>query len=85
MYAKFFTAAHTMLGGVTIAVREIRGSTPGPTSGLVSGVHGRELSSVGGLLTFLKEAEQRRYDFCGTIVAIPFVNPVALMQKDWYI
>lgn len=82
MCTSFVTPAYTLMGGVTIPILEIRGGSAGPCIGLVAGVHGNELSSIGGLISFLEEIEKDPYDLAGTIVAIPFANSVALMQQE---
>lgn len=52
-----------------------------PTVGIVSGIHGNEVTSIGGLLGFLQELEQVPAEHLhGKVVAVPFANPVAIAQ-----
>lgn len=78
-------AGDTPCGPVTLKFIEIKGKYAGPTLVLVSGVHGDELSSIGGLYLFLDELAKLYGEdgIRGKILALPFANPLALMQRTW--
>lgn len=79
------TALDTPCGPLTLKFIEIQGELPGPTLVLVSGVHGDEVSSVGGLRVFLDHflTNNSGAPMVGKIIALPFANPIALMQRTW--
>lgn len=70
--------AQTPLGPLSFTLWRKTG-IKGPMLVLVSGIHGDEVSSVGGLLAFLKELEGDAADILsGSIVALPFANSLGL-------
>lgn len=84
----------TITGDVSLTVVTVEGTMPMPAPwdygqtaapnrkqvlGLVSGIHGNEVTSVGGLISFLQELDRvPPENIRGKIVAVPFANPVAL-------
>ncbi len=73
----------TILGNVNLTFVEIIGAGPGPTLGLISGIHGNEISSVGGLLSFLESMREiSPSNLCGRILALPFANPFGLARRE---
>jgi hypothetical protein len=65
----------TFLGNLTLEFFEISGNNKGVTLGLISGIHGDELSSIGGHLMFLNEIKCYPPDrFCGRIFSLTFAN-----------
>lgn len=65
----------TTLGNAELVFFKAEGDKPGPTLFLVSGIHGNETSSVGGLVSFLKSlAGVNQGDVAGKIIALPFAN-----------
>lgn len=74
----------TSLGKLNLTFLEKGNKNIGPTVVFVSGIHGAEVSSVGGLLSFLEELDTiPDSDVSGRIIAFPFANPIALLQKTW--
>jgi uncharacterized protein len=60
--------------GSKIAIIEVEGSRPGPTLGVVAGVHGDEVACLGGLWDWLSGADLNS----GRVLALPVANPAAL-------
>lgn len=74
----------TPQGSVDLTFRILSGSKPGPTLGIISGVHGHEVSSISGLQLFWSEITQIPQDeLSGKIVALPLANKLAFSQKTW--
>ncbi len=74
----------TLSGTLFLTFRIFEGRKPGPTLGVISGVHGSEFSSIGGLKLFLDDLKKIPVDeFCGRVILLPFANPLALMQGSW--
>ena len=71
-------------GKVSLMFCVFEGEKPGPTLGIMSGVHGHEISSIDGLRLFVEDLKKIPVeDFYGKIVALPFANPLALRQRTW--
>lgn len=63
---------------VDIPVIVINGIEKGPVFTVVAGVHGAEVSPIGGLLTAVKEIDPNSLK--GTFIGVPGGNPLALMM-----
>src|SRR3989338_5666262 len=73
----------TLFGNITLSFLEIKGENPGPTVGYVAGIHGNELSSIGGLLRYMETIKMYPPNLLqGRIIMLPFANPVALAQSQ---
>ncbi|HEU4975352.1 MAG TPA: succinylglutamate desuccinylase/aspartoacylase family protein [Baekduia sp.] len=60
--------------GQDLPIIELRGAHPGPTLGLVAGVHGDEVECIDALVAWLQHATIDR----GRILAVPVCHPAAL-------
>jgi predicted deacylase len=60
--------------GQDVPIVELRGAAPGPTLGLVAGVHGDEVECIDALAGWLSGVRLQR----GRVLAIPVAHPVAL-------
>jgi len=75
--------AETLLGDFTLKFLEIKGKKDGPTLGIVSGIHGHELSSIGGLIEFWEEfIAVKHRNIAGRVIILPFANPLGLMLME---
>ena len=74
----------TLLGNITTPMFAFgsKQTEHAKTVVIVSGVHGDEVSSVAGHVAFIRELRQHSYPdgFDGTIISIPFANPLGLFQ-----
>lgn len=61
-------------GGQGVPVVELRGGSPGPTLGVIAGVHGDEVECVDALVAWLADATLVR----GRLLAVPVCHPAAL-------
>ena len=67
----------TLHGGtVDVAVHIVRGARPGPTLGLLAGVHGDEILPLQVFRELLAEVDPRSLG--GTLLVVPVANPLAL-------
>ena len=72
----------TFNGDVILRFITIKGIIGGPTVAFVSGIHGNETSSIGGLLSFLEEFHQLipEENMAGTLITLPFANPLGIAR-----
>ena len=67
-----------MLSGglpMRVAVHEIRGARPGPTVGIVAGIHGDEIAPVEAIRRLVTELDLG--ELAGRLVVVPVANPLA--------
>lgn len=63
-----------LVGGQAVPVVELRGPAPGPTLGVIAGVHGDEVECIDALTAWLADLEIVR----GRLLAVPVCHPAAL-------
>jgi len=71
---------------VTLPVRVVRGSKPGPVMFVSAALHGDEIIGVEIIRRLLRLRELReREELCGTLLAVPVVNVPAFLQQSRYL
>lgn len=71
---------------VTLPVRVVRGSKPGPVLFVSAALHGDEIIGVEIIRRLLRLRELRdTAELCGTVLAVPIVNVPAFIQRSRYL